>query len=72
MNEFKGWLVFVLMFALLVLFLSKVAHGGGDCEGMASADQRNYCRAITRQDASYCEFIKDKDLRYACRALTKK
>ena len=41
-----------------------------DCEGIRDADHRNMCRALAKNDRSYCEFIKVQELRAECRART--
>jgi hypothetical protein len=43
-------------------------RSGLDCEGISDADHRNACRAVAKNDRSYCELIKNKDLRFECRA----
>lgn len=40
-----------------------------DCESLPHADSRNYCRAMSKGDKSYCELIHDQALRYQCRAM---
>ncbi len=42
-----------------------------DCESLPSADGRNYCRAMSKGDKSYCEFIHDQQLRAQCRAMVR-
>lgn len=64
-------IVFLLLptiFAILIVGMH-IAYGSSlDCEGIRNADQRNYCRAVTKKQKTWCEFIKDHDLRYRCRA----
>ena len=50
----------------------RVASGSPlDCEGIHNADRRHFCRAVSIPRKSECEFIKDKELRYECRARVK-
>lgn len=42
-----------------------------DCESIHNADQRHFCRALSKPQKSECEFIKDPDLRHQCRARVK-
>ena len=63
---------FIVAGVLLVCFNAEEARGSPlDCEGIRDTDQRNYCRAVSKNQKSYCEFIKDRDLRYKCRAMVK-
>ena len=56
-------------FIAAILLLASSANASAlECEGIHNSDARNYCRAIAKHDKSYCEFIKDHDLRFRCRA----
>lgn len=50
----------------------RACAGSIDCEALHSADDRNYCRGVTKGDVTYCELIKDSDKRVMCRALVRK
>lgn len=72
----RRWLArYVILIAssiAILVFLASVARGSPlDCEGISNADQRNLCRAVTKHQKSYCEVIKDRDLRFRCRAEVK-
>jgi len=43
-----------------------------DCEYIKDADQKHYCRALSKPDKSQCEYIKNRDLKMQCRALAEK
>jgi hypothetical protein len=65
-------LVFVLAF-LVGMLLERYAHSSPlDCETLTNADQRNYCRALTKHQPNYCEVIRDPNVRATCRALVRK
>lgn len=50
----------------------RIAHGSPlDCEGIKDADRRHFCRAVSIPRKSECEFIRNKELRYECRARVK-
>lgn len=57
----------VVLFAVTLLSVP-VLGSPLDCETIRDGDQRNYCRAISKKDASWCEFIHNHDLRQLCRA----
>ncbi len=66
----------VVLVAIAVMFIilacMNIAHASPlDCEGIKDADQRHFCRALSKPQKSECEFIKDPDLRHQCRARVK-
>jgi hypothetical protein len=42
-----------------------------DCENIRDHDGRFYCLAISKNDKTYCEGIKDPDMRNRCRAMVR-
>ena len=71
----KG-LIFAIAIVSLTFLLSYCEHRQAfgsplECESIKDADQRNYCRAVSKQQKSYCNFIKNGDLRHRCRAEVK-
>lgn len=59
----------VVIIAAVPALTDHVAHASPlPCESIRNADQRHYCRALSRPQPSECEFIKDHDLRQLCRA----
>jgi hypothetical protein len=75
-ERFAIWIAYATLVALIVTFIvlacSNIAHASPlDCEGISNADQRHFCRALSKPQKSECEFIKDPDLRHQCRARVK-
>lgn len=77
-KHFAAYATFMALLALAAL-MSVVAScerpacaGPLDCETLHSADDRNYCRGVSKGDVTYCELIKDHDRRVMCRALVRK
>jgi hypothetical protein len=67
----------ILLFLAIVLAACLWVSGDArssplDCEGLHNADQRNYCRALTKREPAYCEVIKDQAIRATCRAMVRK
>lgn len=59
----------MVIIAAVTVITDHVAHASPlPCESIRDADQRHYCRALSRPQPSECEFIKDHDLRQSCRA----
>ncbi len=57
---------------IYILLTVREAKGSPlDCESLPSADGRNYCRAMSKGDKSYCEFIHDPALRMQCRSMVR-
>lgn len=69
-NRIGMWFFVLALLTLMVVdLLTGIASASPlDCESIHDADQRNYCRAVSKRQKSYCEFIKNHDLRYRCRA----
>ncbi len=60
---------FCVVVAILTLLSDRAAKASPlACESIRDADQRHYCRAVSRPQPSECELIKDHDLRQSCRA----
>jgi hypothetical protein len=71
----KNYLLLMLcgLATLFVILAARKAYPSPlDCEGLHNADQRNYCRALTKHEPNYCEVIKDQAIRATCRALVRK
>lgn len=76
-KHFAPFATFMALVALVSLVYmasceKRACAGSLNCETLKSADDRNYCRGVTKGDATYCEFIKDHDKRVMCRALVRK
>lgn len=64
--------VAVVCWVLIACGNTRAAHGSPlDCEQIRDSDQRHFCRAISIPRKSECEFIKQHDLRFECRARVK-
>ena len=67
------WISYITLLAVAVMFIilactNIVKASPLDCESVKDADQRHFCRALSKPQKSECEFIKDPDLRHQCRA----
>ena len=74
------WAIRLLVYLLFVVFVGflwarvldsceRPAHAqSSECELIKDADQRHYCRAVTKKQKTECELIKNADLRHRCRA----
>lgn len=68
----KGNTLWAIGFLLGLLFATSSAHPSPlDCESIRDPDERNFCRAVSKNDKTYCEFIKNHDRRFECRARIK-
>lgn len=76
-KHFAPFSTFMALIALAALVYmatceKRACAGSSDCETLHDADDRNYCRGISKGDITYCELIKDHDKRAMCRALVRK
>lgn len=53
--------------ALALLLVLPALAQAFSCEGVGSADQQAYCRAIRSNSANSCSTIRNYDLRQTCR-----
>lgn len=61
-----------IQFIALLLIVNILRTSSGDCNQINDADQRHFCLALSKPDKGECEFIKNHDLRYECRARVSK
>ena len=66
-----AWGMFTLLLIACWLPTGTASASALDCEGIHDADRRNLCRALAKNDRTYCEFVKNHDLRFECRARVK-
>lgn len=57
----------VLVLLLAAFWAADATGGSADCEFIKDSDMRHYCRAISKDHRTWCEWIQQGDLRARCR-----